>query len=66
MTLRLPAQSKPVTFVGKVTRCDPFPDAASERFEVAATVSATRSSDQGMFHAYCQFVATQLLMKYLP
>ena len=65
LSLRLPGRSKPLTLLGRVSWCTSVASKPALPHEVAIAFSG-QVSNRPMFRAYCQFVATQLLMKYLP
>jgi hypothetical protein len=65
LRLRLPGRSQPLALIGQVSWCAVMASEPTVPYEVAIAFSG-EASNRPMFRAYCQFVATQLLMKYLP
>ncbi len=61
--LSLPGQRSPLIFSGSVVRCRAIEQRSRKRYEVAVTI--THAENERTFHRYCNFVATQLLAKYL-
>lgn len=60
--IRLPTQAEPLSFLGRVAWCRQGKRAYCD---VGVALSAFDSYHEGAFAKYCQFIATQLLVKYL-
>ena len=63
--LTLPEQTDALSFAGRVVWCHPARGAFVEACEVGVAFSLQECNRQ-TFERYCHFIATQLLMKYLP
>ena len=64
--LTLPGDTEPVSFHGTVLRCQAGAGEYGAQFEVAVAWAAHNADREVMFARYCNFVATELLKKYLP
>ena len=63
--VHLPEEDEPVTLAGRVIWCRAGQGEYGVQFEVAVAWQAGDACDQRTFARYCQFIATQLLKKYL-
>ena len=63
--LSLPAQSKPLTLVGRVVWCRQAIGRRKGPYEVGIEFTFARTADDPMFAKYSAFIATQLLAKHL-
>ena len=61
--IRLPNEEQPLSFLGRVAWCRQ--SARANQHDIGIALSAFDSYHEGAFAKYCQFIATQLLVKYL-
>lgn len=63
--LRLPDAAEPLSFLGRVAWCRQSQGKQKDLYDIGISLSAFDAYHEGAFARYCQFIATQFLVKYL-
>ena len=65
VSFKLPGQTKTLTLLGQVSWCAQRQRAHRTEFEIGVAFLVANSDQEAAFASFCQFIAAQLLMKYL-
>ena len=65
LTLMLPDQTEPLLLTAQVSWCRQVTTRGCDRFELGVAFVISPADDTAMFGHYCQFIASQLLLKHV-